>query len=60
MHAQFVPYIEPLEARIAPASAAIIELSALDGLNGFKINGATSGDISGYAVSDTGDVNGDG
>ncbi|HZJ14834.1 MAG TPA: VCBS repeat-containing protein, partial [Chthoniobacteraceae bacterium] len=46
--------IEPLEARIAPA-AAVLELSSLEGPNGFKINGA-----SGYSVSEAGDINRDG
>ena len=49
--------IEPLESRIAPAFAAVFELSSLNGLNGFKINGAAAHDDSGR-VSDAGDVNG--
>jgi hypothetical protein len=52
--------IEPLEARIAPAFAAVIELSSLDGLNGFKLSGVAAGDYAGVSVSDAGDVNGDG
>ena len=52
--------IEPLEARIAPAFAAVFELSSLDGLNGFKISGAAAFDYSGVSVSTAGDVNGDG
>ena len=36
-----------------------LELSALNGTNGFVINGDL-GDISGYSVSNAGDVNGDG
>jgi len=40
--------------------SAFIDLSALDGSNGFTINGADAGDNSGYAVSDAGDMNGDG
>jgi Ca2+-binding RTX toxin-like protein len=45
--------------------AASLDLSALDGLNGFVINGIdggniASGDRSGFSVSSAGDVNGDG
>src|SRR5436190_2110333 len=52
--------IEPLEARIAPAFAAVFELSSLNGLNGFKLSGVAPDDFSGGSVSDAGDVNGDG
>ncbi len=38
----------------------ILELSALDGNNGFVINGIDEVDYSGVAVSNAGDVNGDG
>ena len=38
----------------------IIELSALDGTNGFVLNGIDAFDISGISVSSAGDVNGDG
>ena len=37
-----------------------LELSALDGTNGFVINGVDEFDDSGYSVSNAGDVNGDG
>ncbi len=37
----------------------VLELSSLDGSNGFKINGEAASDFSGASVS-TGDVNGDG
>ena len=39
---------------------ASIDLSALDGTNGFVINGIDSDDSSGRSVSSAGDVNGDG
>lgn len=37
-----------------------LELSALNGGNGFVLNGVSSGDTSGYAVSAVGDINADG
>ena len=39
---------------------ASLNLSDLDGSNGFVINGSTSGDLSGGSVSGVGDINGDG
>jgi hypothetical protein len=39
---------------------AVIELSALDGTDGFQINSAVTGDEAGRSVSSAGDVNGDG
>lgn len=36
------------------------QLTTLDGLNGFKIQGRTSGDESGYGINGAGDINGDG
>ncbi|MGH8577147.1 MAG: integrin alpha, partial [Gammaproteobacteria bacterium] len=48
----------------APPGAAdfppTLELSSLDGMNGFRIDGVAAGDRSGRAVSGAGDVNGDG
>lgn len=38
----------------------IINLSTLNGSNGFTINGLAAGDQLGYSVSDAGDINGDG
>jgi hypothetical protein len=40
--------------------AAILELSALDGTNGFQINGEAQYNRSGHSVASAGDVNGDG
>ena len=40
--------------------AASLDLSNLDGNNGFVLNGIDSGDISGRSVSGAGDINGDG
>lgn len=39
---------------------AVINLSSLDGANGFVLNGITAGNNSGLSVCDAGDVNGDG
>src|SRR6056297_3795301 len=40
--------------------AASLDLSALDGSNGFRIDGIDAGDSSGVSVSGAGDINGDG
>jgi hypothetical protein len=40
--------------------AAVIDLSSLDGKNGFRLDGVAAGDTSGYSVASAGDVNGDG
>jgi trimeric autotransporter adhesin len=40
--------------------SANLNLSTLDGTNGFRINGEADGDLSGLSVSAAGDVNGDG
>src|SRR5687768_15330822 len=63
------PCIEPLEARIAPAFGAVINLSptTFDAGDGFRLDGDEGGpnntntaDYSGRSVSDAGDFNGDG
>ena len=46
-------------ARTGPFPASL-DLSDLDGTNGFRLNGVAAGDFSGFAVSGAGDVNGDG
>jgi len=38
---------------------ATLDLSSLDGSNGFRVDGAATYDFSGYSVSGAGDVNGD-
>jgi VCBS repeat-containing protein len=40
--------------------SASLDLSSLNGSNGFVINGINSNDRSGYSVSSAGDINGDG
>ena len=44
----------------APGTGGVLDLSALDGTNGFILNGINAGDLSGFSVSSAGDVNGDG
>ncbi len=44
----------------ASGFAANLELSSLNGSNGFRLLGATTGDQAGFAVSAGGDLNGDG
>lgn len=44
----------------AVGSSGVVELSALDGSNGFVLNGIGESDLSGYSVSGAGDINGDG
>ncbi len=43
-----------------PQYPAVIDLSSLNGSNGFKISGEAAGDYSGLSVASAGDVNGDG
>ena len=44
----------------AAGFAGALDLSTLNGSNGFKIVGETAGDVAGISVSGAGDVNGDG
>ena len=44
----------------APGTDGVLDLGALDGTNGFILNGIGEGDRSGISVSAAGDVNGDG
>ena len=44
----------------ATGFAANLDLSTLDGTNGFKLSGVAAGDQSGRSVASAGDVNGDG
>ncbi len=44
----------------APTLISFINLSDLNGSNGFVINGIDAGDYSGFSVSSAGDINGDG
>jgi hypothetical protein len=39
---------------------ASLDLSTLDGTNGFRLDGIDGGDLSGWSVASAGDVNGDG
>lgn len=43
-----------------PTFAASLDLSTLNGTNGFRIDALSNGDRFGYSVSDLGDINGDG
>ena len=44
----------------AAGFAASLDLAALDGSNGFRLDGIDDGDYSGFSVAGAGDVNGDG
>ena len=44
----------------APGTGGVLDLSDLDGTNGFVLTGINAGDASGRSVASAGDVNGDG
>jgi hypothetical protein len=44
----------------ASGFSATLDLSSLDGSNGFRLDGVAANDVSGHSVSSAGDVNGDG
>ncbi|MFO1349668.1 MAG: integrin alpha [Gammaproteobacteria bacterium] len=46
--------------RTGTVGGGVLQLSALNGSNGFRLSGINSSDFTGYAVSGLGDVNGDG
>lgn len=48
-----------LFGRAAGGFASLIQLSSLDGSNGFRLDGVAAGDVSGVSVACAGDVNGD-
>ncbi len=65
------PYADPLGSYSDAGSSYVVfgrassfdaamNLSSVDGSNGFRLDGAAEGDISGKSVSNAGDVNGDG
>ena len=49
-----------MSSQVLAQFGAVVELSDLDGSNGFVINGIGSGDFAGRSVSGAGDINGDG
>lgn len=44
----------------AANAAAVVQLSDLDGVTGFRVDGAADGDRSSFSVASAGDINGDG
>ena len=44
----------------AEAFASSVNLSALNGTTGFRLNGSAAGSLTGWSVSNAGDINGDG
>ena len=58
--ARFARSLEPLENRIAPAFATVLDLSSLTGPNGFQFHLAGYTEIAFTLTHVAGDVNGDG
>ncbi|MFP6769773.1 MAG: integrin alpha, partial [Planctomycetaceae bacterium] len=52
--------VEVLEDRTLLTAPHPLDLSTLDGSNGFRLDGIDVDDYSGYSVSTAGDINGDG
>lgn len=52
--------VEPLEARIAPAFGAVLDLASLTPGVGLRLDGLAAGDDTGFTVANAGDVNNDG
>lgn len=46
--------------KVGIGSTGFLDLSSLNGINGFVSNGVTAGDWTGWSVNSAGDVNGDG
>ena len=65
-HAAYIlPDGAPADALLSGATdlqpyPANVDLSLLDGSNGFRLNGVGQGDYSGWSISSAGDFNGDG
>ena len=57
---RMIAQVEPLEDRSLLTFGAVVELSGLDGTNGFQISGEAVNNYSGGSVSGAGDINGDG
>ncbi len=56
----FTAHKQHNEGELTTMANAVLNLSELNGSNGFVINGIDESDRSGYSVSSAGDINGDG